>query len=176
MRRIWWYVSALSALCTLTSVSSAQQQGRVALVIAHPGQAGLLWHPGDRLALRWDVAYSHTSDERESGSTSHLWSITTGLTGLRYLFRSDSLRGYLAPRLSFSRTTNQSQVTSVTYGGDLSFGLQYGFSRRFSAFGETGLGYAYRKRWIFSSMGFLLFGGHSETWSTIAGLGLLMYF
>jgi hypothetical protein len=107
---------------------------------------------------------SRTTSESVGGSVtggptpvtdSDTTALGVAISGLFYVARKDSLRPYVSPRFTYSRTsvsgttdngtiigptTTDSVVSS--YAGSLSFGAQYSLGRRFGVFGELGGSYA----------------------------------
>jgi hypothetical protein len=116
-----------------------------------------------------------TLAERESS----LSTLSTGVSGLFYLTKSDGLGTYLSPRFSYSWISydnsfsvaelGEPSSSSYTLGGF--FGVQYAPVRRFSVFGEVGIAGTSGK----TTFDFDL---SSET-SVIglrAGVGMVLYF
>jgi hypothetical protein len=77
--------------------------------------------------------------------------VGAGVSGLFYLWKRDALSAFVSPRYAYTRgsntTTGSGAVASVNettsrsqfFSG--SFGAEYALGRRFSVFGEIGLGY-----------------------------------
>jgi hypothetical protein len=159
-----------------SSVGEAQTERRLAVTVAHPGALGLLWRVGKQLALRSDLSFSSTSGESPGGLESSSWSATGGLSALLPVMRIDSLHLYFVPRFSYRHVSSDGVTRSKTYSLDGGVGVQHDLARRLGAFGEAGLRYSYVKQWIIAVTGDVLPGGHSSTWSTAAGVGLMFYF
>lgn len=164
---------AVALLTFGTSAGEAQAERGLGLVIGHPGDVGLLWHLG-QLPLRADLAYSRTTDSRQ-GLESGSWSATSGLSVLLLVARIDSLRGYFVPRVSYRHQGANGYTPFKTYSVDGGFGVQHDLARRLTVYGEAGLRYSYLSRRVLAPTGDELPGGHSSTWSTIAGVGLMLY-
>jgi hypothetical protein len=88
------------------------------------------------------------------------WQVGGGASALFYLGKPETLRTYVAPRLTYTRnsinspaglsgTIGDSVTTFVLFSG--SFGAQYAMSRRFSVFAETGMAYQRSKSSVTSS-------------------------
>jgi hypothetical protein len=130
---------------------SAQEKGHAGITMGYPASIGLVYHVSDKIAVRPDFAFSHSTGETDTpvGSlTSDSSSFSVGVSALFYLREWDKLRTYVTPRYGFSRTT--SDTDSILVGGSLVhtstithafgglFGAQYSLHRRFSLFGEVG--------------------------------------
>jgi hypothetical protein len=165
----------VALLVSGSSVGEAQAERHLALTVGQPGALGLLWHAGKQLALRSDLTWSRTSGESPGGSESSSWSATAGLSALLPLVRIDSVRGYFVPRFSYRHLSSDGITRSKTYSLDGGFGVQHDLARRLAIFGEAGLRYSYVTQRVIGPTGEVLPGGHSSTWSTIAGVGLMLY-
>lgn len=167
-------VVSLAAFLVSTQAVDAQSRGRVALSIAHPSAVGIVWHVKDRFALRPDFSFSRRSSDSPPGTISRVWTATIGLSALVYLFRSDSLQGYIAQRASYSKTDGAQRIGSEAYTLGEAFGLQYALGRRFAVFGETGLQYSWSSVPVFFQ-GVRVQTTHTRAWETTAGVGLMFY-
>ncbi len=120
--------------------------------MGYPASIGLLYHVSDKIAVRPDVAFSHSSGETDTpvGTlTSDSSSFSVGVSALFYLRDWDKLRTYVTPRYGYSRTNSDTDsavlggsfvhtsTTTHAFGG--LFGAQYSLHRRFSVFGEVGV-------------------------------------
>jgi len=200
MRRL---VQAFVLLST-AATAHAQDTGRVGLTMGYPAAIGVIWHVSERVAVRPELSWSHSSSEATSSgitfssgtnvvtttttSTSDGWTVGVGASGLFYVRKSDGLSMYVSPRLMYTR--NVSRMTSSTvfppvlpqptefttsgYLGSGSFGAQYALGRRFGLFGEVGVSYS-RVR---NSNNLSILGSNNvlRTVGTRSGAGVLFYF
>jgi hypothetical protein len=127
--------SAALALCAPTA--HAQTDRRFGFVIAYPTSVGVQWQAADRLAIRFDGAYRHSTVESSSTPTPlplpglpsviripvfEIRSSTTntgaelGVSVLFDLHRSDELRLYVAPRIGvlITKSDIETTVTGLT--------------------------------------------------------------
>src|SRR5688500_2040595 len=133
MKRLGFAVAAAGAAIVLSATTAlAQTDRRFGFVIAYPTSVGLQWQAADRLAIRFDGAYRHSSVESASTPTPvplpafpnviripvfEVRSSTTttgaelGLSVLFDLHRSDELRLYLVPRVAVLISTNEIETT-----------------------------------------------------------------
>jgi hypothetical protein len=168
------YFAAFCFVVGAASTMDAQARGQVGLSLAYPGSFGLLWHPADRFALRSDLLLAKSKNESING-VQRPWAISVGLSGLVYLFRVDSLHGYVVPRFSYSKSGGENSQGSHGYTVSGALGLQGQLSRRVSVFGETGIRY-FTNRQRIQFAGEPAQRNRTDTWSTTAGVGLLLYF
>ena len=152
--------------------------------MGYPSSFGVVWEVNDRLALRPELSFSVGTSEGSAGgvtgTSSDTWTVGLGISALIYLKNWDALKTYVAPRFTYSRAT--SSVESA-FGGDNDlksegftvnglFGAQYALHRRFSVFGEVGVG--------FSDGETTLSGIDSRTESTSfgtrTGVGVIFFF
>jgi hypothetical protein len=146
--------------------ANAQEKGQTGLTLGYPGSIGVVWHVTDRVAVRPELAFSFSSNEVTTASTSLVpglgdatvvtdtdtSAVGVGLSGLYYLRRFESLSTYVSPRFVYTRTKVTTRVTPFVFGAsDLdgsgitvsaSWGAQYSPSRWFSVFGEVGVGFS----------------------------------
>jgi hypothetical protein len=164
----------------------AQETGKVGLTFGYPGAVGIVWHVTDRVAVRPEFTFSRGWSDREDSvfdSDRSSWGLGAGISALFYISKSDNLRTFISPGYSYSRGESTSSSTgllpvvseftssSSSFGG--SFGAEYVFSRRFSAFGEVGVAYTHVSSG--SSPGFpLRFSSHG--FGTRTGAGFVLYF
>ncbi len=143
----------------------AQSTHKLGVVMGYPTAAGVLWHVGDRIALRPD--FSVTRQQVETTTTTTLvnttqtftsstdtWNTSLGLSALFYLGPREDLRFYVSPRLAWLWTRGSSENSlgsssltprNVDTDGYLvsgAFGAQYSLSDRFRLFGELGVTYS----------------------------------
>ena len=83
-------------------------------------------------------------------NTNDNWQASIGVSALFYVSKHDALRTYISPRWAYTRIASESEgVGSISSAsGNVnnvtgSFGAQYALSRRFSVFGEVGIGYTH---------------------------------
>lgn len=166
---------AVALLVFGSSVGEAQTERRLALTVGQPGALGLLWHAGKQLALRSDLSFSRSSLASPGGFESSSWSATIGLSALLPVLQIDSLRGYFFPRFSYRHVSSKGVTPSKAYSLEGGFGVQHDLARRLAIFGEAGLRYSYAALRVIGETGDELPGGHSSSWSTTAGVGLMLY-
>ena len=152
--------------------------------MGYPASVGVLWHVTERIAVRPELAFARTWNDRD-GSTSvesSSWTLGVGVSALFYLTRADNLRTYVSPRYAYSRSSStassdifvplESRLRSASSSIFGSFGAQYALGRRFGVFGEVGLGYSRQSLRSF----------FSESRSTAhavtvrSGAGVILYF
>ena len=137
MERLCLIVAAASAAFVLSAPTAhAQTERRFGFVIAYPASVGLEWQAADRLAVRFDGTYRHSSVESSSTPTPfpvglpavirvpvfEIRSSTSntgaelGVSILIDLHRSDELRLYIAPRFAvlISKTEIETTITGLT--------------------------------------------------------------
>jgi hypothetical protein len=126
--------AACAALVLSAPTAHAQTDRRFGFVIAYPTSVGLQWQAADRLAVRFDGAYRHSTVESSSTPTPlplpgrgfpntipipvfEIRSSTSntgaelGVSVLFDLHRSDELRLYLAPRIGVLISKNETETT-----------------------------------------------------------------
>ncbi len=118
--------------------------------MGYPASIGLVYHISDKIAVRPDFAFSHSSGETDiqiGTLTSDSSSFSVGVSALFYLREWDKLRTYVTPRYGFTRSSSDTDsvalgssvhtsTTTHAFGG--LFGAQYSLHRHFSVFGEVG--------------------------------------
>jgi hypothetical protein len=121
-------------------------------------------------------------------NTTDQWEVGVGVSALFYVTRHDALRTYLSPRYAYTRRSSTNQAStllpSTAFGSDSSghfvsgsFGAQYALGRRFSVFGEVGLGYSRSEsKPPALSSGIITGAATSHTLSTRSGAGVVLYF
>ena len=140
MKRLCFAVAAAGAAIVLSAPTAhAQTDRRFGFVIAYPTSVGFEWQAADRLAVRFDGTYRHSSIESSATPTPALPSIpglpggiripvfevrssTTntgaelGISLLFDLHRSDDLRLYIAPRVGvlISKTEMETTITGLS--------------------------------------------------------------
>src|SRR5688572_13871138 len=133
------FAAASAALAFSAPTAHAQTERRFGFVIAYPTSVGFEWQAADRLAVRFDGTYRHSSIESSATPTPALPSIpglpggiripvfevrssTTsagaelGISLLFDLHRSDDLRLYIAPRVGvlISKTEMETTITGLS--------------------------------------------------------------
>jgi hypothetical protein len=184
MRRFLSVLSKTAGFLLVGCIAAgAQETGKAGVAIGYPGGIGILWHATDKVAIRPDFTFTHTSTDGVAGGDG--WGIGTDLSVLFYVKKYDNVRTYVSPRFTYARTTTTIQTPSSTQGtfpdvkstsrstgGAGVFGAQYSPSARFSVFGELGIGFSRRR--TESSLGSLTtIKGNS--WGTTAGVGVIFY-
>ncbi len=168
IRSVAWSVGVLTIL--LAAPANAQEHGQVGLSMGYPASVGIVWQIADRFAVRPEVSLVQSSGvsrstltvsittpfgtQTQTASTQVTTDTTTmgtGISGLIYLWKREALSAFVSPRYAFTRGTNTGTSNGATSPvGDIttrnhfisgSFGAQYALGRRFSVFGEIGLGY-----------------------------------
>ena len=172
-------------MCLGATAANAQERGQTGLVMGLPATAGIIWHATDRLAIRPEIGFSHSTSESDvpilgSVNTSEQRTVTVGGSVLWYFAKADNVRPYFMPRISYGRSSFDSSSISTppstrNFGVSASFGAQYAPVRRFSVYGELGYGYG-RTTTRFSTP--ILDGGETRTnaWSTRSAAGVIFYF
>jgi len=165
-------VSWVGLTVLLSAPAFAQEHGQVGLSMGYPASVGILWHVSDRVAIRPEISLvqnstattvitsvtvttpAGTQTQTTQGEfTTDTTTVGTGVSGLFYVWKRESLSAFVTPRYAYSRgtgTTSGSGVggtpTEITTSNHLvsgSFGAQYAFGSRFTVFGEIGLGYTH---------------------------------
>jgi hypothetical protein len=194
------------ALVFAGSIARAQDAGQVGIAMGYPESVAVLWHVTDRVAVRPELSFRSSHNEgggsslgTVASSTSDSSFVGVGASGLFYVARWDALRAYVSPRVAFSRSHSTSEITialppfPVTVGGltpttttqtiightvgaDGSFGAQYAFHARFSAYGEVGFGYSRStgSETPASPVTFVL--PTTSGWGTRSAVGVIFYF
>jgi hypothetical protein len=177
------YRAALIGLLLLsTSVPVLAQQpqerqaGRFGMVIMYPDAIGVIFNASHTASLKADIGFSTSSNDftvQDSESTSRTTSVEIGIGTLFYLYSVGDARLYLSPRFEYGRSINShptSEVTTQSYGGVGSIGVQYEFNRRVAAFAEGGVSYAHQKTRLSTSVDV------TSTWRARVSLGVLFCF
>ena len=158
VRSRWAGISILRTALVLSGVTLCgpgtafgQEPGPVGLVMGLPASVGVIWHLGERLAVRPELSLSWSSAESTTPSAGGAITSSTdaaqigvGSSVILYVRQWDGLRLYVSPRFVYLRsetTATSGQSTSTTYSGSGSFGAQYSLGRRAGVFGELGLSY-----------------------------------
>jgi hypothetical protein len=167
------------AAIALPSIAAAQEPGKVGVTAGFPEAIGVLWHAGEKIALRPEFTFEWLSSDGDGADVdAHVW--TTGVSLLYYLRKEDRLSTYVSPRYAYGRSTTNadtpfsdevtSGITSHLLSG--SFGAQYSLNDRFSAFGELGVDYQHRK----ADNDFSDNENTSNSFGTRTAVGVIFYF
>ena len=150
---------ALAVVLAHAPAALAQEGGQVGVTMGYPQSIGLVIHMTDRLAVRPEFNFRHTSNDDDTFSNSST-TLGVGIAGLFYLTKIDALRTYASGRYTYAQTSStlnprilaaatfpvgrvpDLEVTTSTWSVSGSFGAQYALHRRFSIFGEVGLSYS----------------------------------
>jgi hypothetical protein len=195
----------------LVAPVQAQEQGQIGITMGYPASIGAMIHLTDRIAVRPDFRFTTLSDDSVLSETSSD-SFGVGIGALFYLTKTDALRTYGAARFGYNRTTSESTLTllnsvSSPIGSLLppgyqiplpertivsttsaaksvsgTFGAQYAVHRRFSVFGEVGVGYGWSdivdRDVSLDRLGILTPFDTSgpRTWSSQTAAGVILYF
>ena len=166
------------------AAAHAQERGQTGIVVGYPTNIALIWHASDRLAIRPEVAFSHSSSETESSffgtvSFTDSWNVTVGASALWYMAKTDNVRTYFSPRLTYSRNRSDSSFstsdpvsTNVSLAG--SFGAEYSPVRKFSVFGEVG--YGFNHGWSKFTTPISTSEGSAWNWAPRTAVGAIFYF
>jgi hypothetical protein len=169
----------------IATSAAAQEKGQNGLAMGFPSAIAFMWHPSENVGLRPELSFARTSSDTDSNSFSssgHAWNFSVGISGLFYFHKIDSLRPYVSPRFTYGRTSSTSdgalqainstvEATADTYTTSGSIGVQYAISRRFGAFGETGIVYSHLTQ--DSSVGTK---GSSDGFGNRSAVGVILYF
>jgi len=122
------------ALCIMTvsvlapSAAAAQDSPRFGIVMAYPAEAGVLWRMADRVAVRPEFNWTHSTSESTgtisvftgTGVTTTTVITTTstngagyGVSGLWYLSRRDALGLYVSPRFAYARASSTTDRPAI---------------------------------------------------------------
>jgi hypothetical protein len=175
--------SIFIGLLAAPGVALAQEKSDVGVTRGYPASIGIIWQASERVAIRPEFAFTHSSSDSESSfSTSEGSSNSFGLgvAALLYLRKWDHVQTYVSPRYTYSRTRSESESNlndaskseTDTHSIAGYFGAQYSPHQRFSVFGEVGLG-------VTRSTGRIVDTGsesHTTATSTRTGVGVIFYF
>jgi hypothetical protein len=168
MRRILFVL--VTTLVLLPRAAAAQDTPRFGIVMGYPAQVGFLWSIGDRLAIRPELNWTHSTTETTTISTIfNVTGVTTntvtttstsnaigsGVSALIYVTTHEGLRTYVTPRFAYSRATSTTDLgislpvgvprptgsTTSSYNVSGSFGAQYSVAKHFGLFGEVGVAF-----------------------------------
>jgi hypothetical protein len=189
MRIVRNMAAAFAMVVVCASGAAAQDRSTVGITMGYPASVGIIWHLGDKIAIRPELTFSGSSSESTtpSGSTveteSEGWTLGTGISALFYLHDYDRLRTYFSPRFTYNKVTSTISSTNgvfnssstgraSTYGIAGNFGAEGRIADKFSAFGEVGFGYNHTTTSSSSSSTRV----EGDSWGTRAGVGVIFYF
>jgi opacity protein-like surface antigen len=184
-------VIVLVAIVVAAAPAAAQEKGQLGLQLSYSG-LGLVWHATENFALRpavtvsrsWsDATYTASTTPLVSTTESHSWALGVGLNALFYMRKYENLRTYFTPGFGYSRSSGTSTATgSVTnptsesvssvYAATGSYGAQYSLGKRFTVFGELGVGYS-RAR---TTSGTSSNNSHASSVAPTSRIGAILYF
>jgi hypothetical protein len=139
--------------------------------MGYPAQVGVLWTIVDRLAIRPELNWTHSTTETTTIATIfNTTGVTTNtvtarstsntigpaISALIYVTTHEGLRTYVTPRFAYSHTTSKTDLgvsppagvpipagtTTTSYTLSGSFGAQYSVAKHFGLFGEVGAAFA----------------------------------
>lgn len=175
----------LASAIVPAATANAQERGQTGIAMGYPTNIALIWHASDKLAIRPEVNFVHTSSETEttflsSASSTDTWNVSIGASALWYVANTDTVRTYVSSRLTYGRSSTDSSnnsgdpITSHNLALSGSFGAQYAPVRKLSVFGEVGYGFTR------GSSKFVTPIGTSESigwaWSPRTAVGVIFYF
>jgi|RhiMethySRZTD1v2_1073278.scaffolds.fasta_scaffold00937_6 hypothetical protein len=186
MRHLTVLVLLIASLLCVRQ-ASAQDAGSIGVTMGYPASVGLLWHVTERVALRPELTFNHSSTETDTTlpiggintSASNNY-VVVGLSALFYVAKWDSTRAYVVPRYGFSRSTTSTEgvvvtqlnfeSTVTTHSGGVSFGAQHLLGEHFAIYGELGLSYDRLSTELPTAE------GHGHAFGTRSGVGVTVYF
>ena len=139
-----WVLLALIGI-GVPEMASAQDVGQTGITMGYPESIGLLWHVTDKVAVRPEFSFNHSTTDTNVPFINDSISSTAvgvGASVLFYLKQYDSLRTYVAPQWTYDHAGPGSGTTSHANSISGLFGAQYALGKRFSVFGETGLAFS----------------------------------
>ena len=193
-------VALTSAAVILLGASKtvAQERGQVGLTMGYPTEIGVVWHLAERVGIKGGINFAVGSSKIDAGAIlpereTHTDSFGFSLAAQWYFSRKDNVSTYFSPRFAYSRLTSELEGDSITLLAGLipsasldlrsesssysfagSLGAQYAPNRRFSVFGELGLGYS--SGTITSSPSSSVAESESSTFGVRSAVGIILYF
>ena len=169
------------AASLVPTLASAQEAGKVGVTMAFPASVGVIWHASEKIAVRPDFSFSHSSTDTSIGETNSD-SVNLGVSVLFYTKKWDDAAMYVAPRFLWAHGSGESRADNSDFGSEStadaytysgSIGGQGWFGSRFSVFGEVGLSYT-----TATSDSDSPFASEVETksFSLRSGVGVAIYF
>ncbi len=174
----------LSCIALVPATARAQERGQTGVVMGYPTTFAFIWHVSDRLAIRPEVGFAHSSTDNENSIFSvdasiDTWTATVGGSVLWYVGRVDNVRTYFSPRIAFahnsadSSTNDDDPRTADTFAASGSFGAQYTPVRKFSVYGEIGYGFSHGWSEVTTPISTTKISGW--TWSPRTSVGVIFY-
>jgi hypothetical protein len=197
----------------LAAPASAQEQGQVGVSMGYPASVGVVWQVADRVAIRPEISLVQTSTDITTVTTltfttpsgtqtqqitraqfeTDSTTVGAGVSALFYLWKQEALTAFLTPRYAYTRGTGTTagsgaagapfDITTKSRFVGGSFGAQYALSRKFSVFGEIGLGYTHSRVDNASTSGGFASGTSTTSTETMShgvstrsGAGVVFYF
>jgi hypothetical protein len=152
MNRTFAVITCATLLLAGTA-AHAQDKPRRATTLGYPAAIGFIWRATDRVAIRPEIAATHSSTESTTSgitvsttkSTSASW--TVGISGLFFFSEREHVGLYFSPRWTYGRLTSDGNgfgldPVSKTMAVTGSLGAECSINTRFSIFGEVGFGYS----------------------------------
>jgi hypothetical protein len=201
MRRTVFACTAAILVLLLPREGAAQDNPRFGIVMAFPAEIGVVWAVADRVAIRPDVNWTHSTTETTVTSaifgplgvtttsvstTSRTTNVGAGVSVLILVLKRDALRTYVAPRFGYAWSSLDlsipavqgvvlpvpSGTTSSTYNVSGSFGAQYALGRHFGVFGEAGVAYGHTTQ---TPMSILRSENRNTNTALRSGVGVILY-
>ena len=172
---------AVMAACLVPTLASAQEAGKVGVTMSFPASVGIIWHASEKIAVRPDFSFAHSSTDTSIGETSSD-SVGLGLSVLFYTKKWDNAAMYVAPRFLWSHASGESRADVGDFESDSSadafaysgsVGAQGWIGSRFSVFGEVGLSYTSTSS---DSSSPLASEVKTKAFSLRSGVGAILYF
>ena len=197
----------------LAAPASGQERGQVGITMGYPASVGVVWHVADGVGIRPEISLVQTSTDVTALTTltfttpsgTQTQQITraefeadsttfgAGVSALLYLWKQEALSAFVTPRYAYTHGTSTTagsgatlaptDITTTNHFFSGSFGAQYALSRKFSVYGEIGLGYTRSNVDNASTTGGFALGTSSTSTettsrgvSTRSGAGVVFYF
>ncbi|HKW11214.1 MAG TPA: hypothetical protein VJO33_12605 [Gemmatimonadaceae bacterium] len=131
-----WRLAQVSVLVVLAaSRIGAQEDRRVALDLGFPPALAILWHVNDKLDLRPDLAFAHSSGDVSGDQTR----LAIGASALFPMTSSGQLTPYVGLRGGYSWYSGDNAPKDWSLAGI--FGARFAIDKRVGVSAETGLIY-----------------------------------
>lgn len=171
-----WLMFVLTFVA-MPAIGSAQETGRVGITMGYPESIGVMWHVTDKVALRPEFAFSHTSSDTNLPVVDTSFSstgVSLGLSALFYMTERDHVRPYVAPRWTYNHSDSDTGPRLTTNTLSALVGAQYALGSHFSVFGETGVSYGHSSSKSDVTIATVTATGNS--FGTRTGAGVIFYF
>lgn len=173
---------ALAVLLATAALGAAQEPGKIGVTMAYPAAFGVIWHASDKIAIRPDFSFSHSSSDSPTNSSTS--DVGFDVSAIVYVKKYDSVRTYVSPQFSYAHSSSSAtpigasqlpEITASGYsaGGSGTFGAQYIATPHFGIYGELGVGFRHRSTDISGSS--ISSPQTGSAWSTVAGVGIIFY-